>query len=91
MRAGSSSPSWRDERQGPSLGGGALAVYQDRLLTYGNYSYSYTAKDKTHIEFRSDGLMSAVVDTHGLARTYDYDYAGRLTHVNSIDGGLTTL
>ena len=41
--------------------------------------------------FDNDGLLSAVTDTHGLARTYVYDAAHRLTEVHAVDGGVATL
>jgi YD repeat-containing protein len=54
-------------------------------------SYTYTARDRTKYNFNAQGLLTAVVDTHGLATTYGYDGQGRLIQVNAIDGGLTTL
>jgi YD repeat-containing protein len=53
--------------------------------------YTYTAKDQTLLNFSSTGLLTSVVDTHGLATLYSYDSASRLSQVTATDGGITTL
>src|SRR5689334_5834479 len=52
---------------------------QDRLLTYGNFTYTYTA----------DGAMRTKTDTSTSpvqTTTYTYDALGNLTHVDLPDG-----
>jgi YD repeat-containing protein len=54
-------------------------------------SYTYTAKDGTHLAFSRAGLLMAVVDRHGLVVRYDYSGPDRLDRVDTPDGGETTL
>ena len=55
-------------------------------------SYTYTEKNQTLSNFSSAGLLTSVVDTHGLTLlSYTYDSEGRLTQVHALDGGVTTL
>src|SRR5262249_7055483 len=61
------------------------------LVKNADDSYTYTAKDQTQKNFDSNGRLTSIVETHGLALTYSYDGNGRLTGVWSPDGGVTTL
>ena len=54
-------------------------------------SFTYTAVNQTQYDFSAAGLLTSVVDPHGLTTTYAYDSMGRLTTVTAIDGGVTTL
>ena len=54
-----------------------------------DHSFRYTAVDQTKWNFDSLGRLQSVVDTHGLARRYQYQ-AGRLSEVDTPDGGATT-
>ncbi len=56
-----------------------------------DYTFTYTAKDQTKYKFNKKGLLTAVVDTHQLARTYEYDDQNRLFEVDTPDGGVTSL
>jgi YD repeat-containing protein len=59
------------------------------LVKNGDGSFTYTAKDQTKWNFTSAGLLSSVVDAHGLAVTYTYS-SGLLSTVQEPDGGLAT-
>src|SRR5262249_14285308 len=60
------------------------------LVQLPDFSFVYTAKDQTRWLFNPQGLLTAVVDTHGIARSYAYDNEDRLVGVLAPDGGQTT-
>ena len=59
------------------------------LVRNADQSFTYTAKDQVVSHFTSQGLLSSVVDTHGLSLSYFYDGEGRLTEVDAPDGSQT--
>ncbi len=56
-----------------------------------NYTFTYTGVDQTIWKFNDHGLLTSVVDSDGVATTYQYDGSDRLTGIDSPDGGVTTL
>ncbi|HEY1191216.1 MAG TPA: hypothetical protein VGE74_26515, partial [Gemmata sp.] len=51
--------------------------------------YTYTALDQTRRVFDAQGRLTAVIDRHQKALTYQYDANGRLQTVEAPDGGHT--
>jgi RHS repeat-associated protein len=82
-----------DSRFFASNGSGFTSPAEDfgTLKQNSDGSYTYTAKDQTQLNYNRAGYQTSVVDTHGLATTYQYDGQNRLIQVNTIDGGVTTL
>jgi YD repeat-containing protein len=73
-------------------GGFISPAYDFGTLTGSNTSgYTYTAVNQTQYNYNAAGYLTSVVDTHGLATTYEYDSQNRLIQVTAIDGGITTL
>src|SRR5262249_51453768 len=53
--------------------------------------FTYVSPQQVKWNFDAVGLLTGVVDTHGLLRAYEYDGQGRLARVSAPDGGGTTL
>ncbi|WP_162542163.1 SdrD B-like domain-containing protein [Gemmata obscuriglobus] len=54
-------------------------------------SFVYTARDASKMYFSAAGLLTKVVDPQQFVVTYGYDAAGRLTGVQTPDGGVTAI
>jgi virginiamycin B lyase len=59
------------------------------MVKNGNGSYTYTAQDQTQWDFNSSGLLTEILDPHGLMTTFTYSSGLLATEVQP-DGGTTT-
>ncbi|HYV38484.1 MAG TPA: RHS repeat-associated core domain-containing protein, partial [Gemmataceae bacterium] len=74
---------------GPTSGTYASPANDFGTLTVSGGIYTYTAEGHMQWTFGSDGLLTKIVDTHGLTRTFTYD-TGRIYTIEDPDGSTAT-